>query len=187
MGNPPLPPLRIIPGFLGVHWLGALLEEVDLAQREITIYGKQVLQPRLTALYGSGAYRYSGQTLVAKPFPETMQGLRERVQERLGVVYDICLVNYYRDGRDGVGWHADDEREIDQTRPIASLSFGAVRSFQVREKGGGEISASSTYRLGGGDLLVMDPGMQGGWLHSIPKTAKPVGPRLNLTFRGLVG
>ena len=93
------------------------------------------------------------------------------------------LLNYYRDGRDTMGWHADDEPELDPEAPIASLSLGASRTFRLRPRG--VAAAPLDLELGDGDLLVMDPPTQRHWQHALPRRLRLREPRLNLTFRKL--
>jgi alkylated DNA repair dioxygenase AlkB len=96
------------------------------------------------------------------------------------------LANLYRDGRDSVGWHADAEPELGPSRDdiaIASLSLGAARRFVLKHRRTGELRS---YELGDGALLVMSGRTQLDWVHALPKTRRPAGPRINLTFRVIV-
>ena len=141
------------------------------------------LQPRLIASYGDAgvSYRYSGRDYEAEAWPAVLLELRERVQSVCGR-YNYCLCNLYRSGQDSMGWHADDEPELGET--IGSLSFGAERRFRIRHNLTREVR---TFPAGHGTLIVMGGSMQQHWQHCIPKTKRPVGERVNLTFREVRG
>lgn len=151
-------------------------------QRSVRVFGRTVPQPRLVALLGA-AYGYSGLQLGSAPMPGWAAELLARVSEVAGCRFNSILLNRYRDGRDSIAWHRDDERELGQRPIVASLSLGAARRFLVRERATKEVSE---VLLGHGDLLVMPAGMQDTHEHSIPKTAV-AGERISLTFRRLVG
>ncbi|MCW8193352.1 alpha-ketoglutarate-dependent dioxygenase AlkB [Proteobacteria bacterium 005FR1] len=159
-------------------------------QSTITIAGRKVLIPRLNAWYGDPgmSYRYSGTRFEAFPWTGELAELRSKVQ---GTADEFCgpvqfainsaLLNLYRDGNDSVGWHADNEAELGPQPQIASLSLGATRRFvlkQRRDKG-----RRLELELTSGSLLLMLGDLQQHWLHAVPKTRKPVGERINLTFR----
>jgi alkylated DNA repair dioxygenase AlkB len=105
-------------------------------------------------------------------------------EEFAGVAFNSLLANLYRNGQDGMGWHADDERELGPTPVIGSLSFGAARKFQLRRRDNHR--EKRELELASGDLLVMSGRTQTFWQHQVPKTSRPVGPRINLTFRQIV-
>jgi alkylated DNA repair dioxygenase AlkB len=115
------------------------------------------------------------------PWTSELLGIRHRVEEFSGQRYNSVLLNLYRDGRDGMGWHADDEPELGREPVIASVSFGATRRFKLRHRR--SRSAASTLDLAHGDLLLMAGATQHHYVHAVPKTARPVGARVNLTFR----
>jgi len=110
-------------------------------------------------------------------------GLRAKVSEAAGAAFNSVLANLYRDGRDAMGWHADDERELGPEPVIASLSLGAARRFALKHRASGE---RLNLALQPGSLLIMRGPTQRHWLHALPRTARPVGERLNLTFRRIV-
>ncbi len=182
------PPLTLHEAFLAPADADAafatLLAETPWAQRSLRIAGRAVAEPRLTAWYGEPGrrYRYSGLTLDPLPFTPFLRGLKAAVEAVAQERFDSLLVNRYRDGRDSVGWHADNEPELGPDPLIASLSLGAVRRFVLKPRRG---EGRHALDLGHGSLLVMGRGCQRDWLHAVPKTAVPVGPRLNLTFRRL--
>ncbi|WP_307729968.1 alpha-ketoglutarate-dependent dioxygenase AlkB family protein [Massilia phyllostachyos] len=160
--------------------LARLVEETAWRQDSIVVYGKRHLQPRLSAWHGDKAYRYSGLTLAPLPFTPLLDTIRHAAQLATGREYNSVLLNYYRDGRDSMGMHSDDEPELGAEPVIASVSFGAERIFVLRHKTGGE---SVKLPLSDGSLLFMGGVLQNHWLHGINKTSKPVGARINLTFR----
>jgi alkylated DNA repair dioxygenase AlkB len=113
-----------------------------------------------------------------------VQRLKARVEAELGVRFNSLLLNRYRDGRDRLHWHADDEPELDPRAPIASLSLGSSRSFRLRPRHAPEDGRSPLgFELGMGDLLGMDPPTQEHWLHQVPPRLRLNGERINLTFR----
>lgn len=157
-----------------------LQTEIAWEQHTIRIHGRTVPTPRLTAWMGDSAYRYSGLVNEPQPWPSALAGLRDRLRRELGFAFNSCLANLYRDGSDSMGYHADDEPELGPRPVIASISLGARRRFALRHRSSGE---RWTWELGEGDLLVMSDESQSEYRHAVPKTAKPVGPRMNLTFR----
>jgi alkylated DNA repair dioxygenase AlkB len=160
-----------------------LLENTPWQQDEITVYGKKHLQPRLTALYGNEGkhYSYSNITMQPHSWTLTLQKIKSLVENISETNFTTVLLNYYRDGSDSNGWHADNEKELGTNPVIASLSLGAERSFQLKHNS--DVSQKKTIILENGSLLLMKGTTQHFWKHQIPKTAKPVAPRINLTFR----
>ncbi|MEO8011625.1 MAG: alpha-ketoglutarate-dependent dioxygenase AlkB, partial [Dokdonella sp.] len=108
----------------------------------------------------------------------------DELAQRLGIRFNGVLANRYRDGQDSMGWHSDDERELGEQPLIASLSFGAVRRFRLRHKNSG--AKPIAIELESGSLLVMAGATQQNYRHDLPKTARAVGERINLTFRRIV-
>jgi alkylated DNA repair dioxygenase AlkB len=157
-----------------------LLAETAWRHETIVVYGKRHLQPRLTAWHGEASYTYSGLRLEALPMTPLLGQLRSAVEAATGHRYNSVLLNYYRDGADSMGMHSDDEPELGPHPAIASLSYGATRSFILRHK---RSKRTLKLDLADGNLLLMAGSLQKNWLHGINKTAKPTGPRLNLTFR----
>ena len=160
--------------------LARLLEEIDWRQDAARIMGRSVPLPRLTAWHGDAAYRYSGIDNPPRPWLPLLLELKAVAKASAGSRFNSVLLNLYRDGRDGMGWHSDDERSLGPEPVIASLSFGAVRRVRLKHKRTGETVA---LELPSGSCLVMAGALQHHWRHALPKTAKPVGPRVNLTFR----
>jgi alkylated DNA repair dioxygenase AlkB len=163
----------------------ALATEIPLRTDTFAMFGHRVAVPRLISWHGDPGcrYRYSGQTYEPAPWTPGLARIRALLCARTGLAWNAALANYYRDGNDSVGWHADDERELGPSRDdiaIASLSFGATRRFAMRHRASSERRALD---LTDGSLLVMRGTTQRHWRHALPKTAARVGPRLNLTFR----
>jgi alkylated DNA repair dioxygenase AlkB len=160
--------------------LARLLEETTWEQPVITLFGRTVPTPRLTAWTGDHAYRYSGVVHEPRPWSPTLQTLRDRLVAELGAPFDSCLANLYRDGSDSMGWHSDDEPELGPRPTIASVSLGARRRFALRHRASGQ---RWSVDLGEGDLLVMRDESQADYRHAVPKLTRALAPRLNLTFR----
>ena len=162
----------------------ALREQTAWEQRYVKIYGKRYAEPRLTAWYGEAGkqYSYSGITLQPLPWTPLLLELKARVDVAARTTFNSVLLNFYRDGRDSNGWHQDNEPELGQNPVIASVSFGATRRFQLRHKFNQHVPRLAL-DLTPGSLLLMAGPTQHFWQHQIPKTAKAVAPRINLTFR----
>jgi len=160
-----------------------LRNEIPWRQDNITVFGKTYPQPRLTALFGNEGKPYSYSNIVMQPHPwnPLLMFIKNEVEEACQEYFTTVLLNYYRDGRDSNGWHADNERELGRNPVIASVSFGAERNFQLQHNTIREQKLK--INLEQGSLLVMKGATQHFWKHQIAKTTQPVGPRINLTFR----
>jgi alkylated DNA repair dioxygenase AlkB len=160
-----------------------LLQNIPWQQDEITVYGKKHLQPRLTALYGNEGKPYSYSNIVMQPHHWTppLQKIKSLVANVSETNFTSVLLNYYRDGRDSNGWHADNEKELGTNPIIASVSLGAERTFQLKHNT--DLSLKKTILLEHGSLLLMKGTTQHFWKHQVPKTTKHVESRINLTFR----
>lgn len=178
--------LRLWPRAFAPDDADALLQRlrsgIDWQSEEILIFGERRRVPRLVAWHGDPgtAYTYSGTVHEPQPWTEALSDVRARVECLTGCRFNSVLLNLYRDGRDCMGWHADDERELGRDPVIASVSLGATRRFRLRRRGG---KTSTSIDLAHGDLLLMAGATQQHYLHALPKTARPVGERVNLTFR----
>jgi alkylated DNA repair dioxygenase AlkB len=163
---------------------GRLFDELMAAiswRREIaTLMGRRVPIPRLTAWHGEAGYVYSGIRMTPMPWNPPLLEIKAVAERCAGQAFNSVLLNLYRDGRDSVSWHADNEPGLGENPVIASVSLGAVRRFQMRHRGATDRVA---FDLPHGSCLVMAGATQHHWLHQVPKTARPVGPRINLTFR----
>lgn len=160
-----------------------LQQGVPWEVHRIRMFGRWVDSPRLSCWIGDpqAHYRYSGTDFVPHPWPAALLPLRERLQQRCGARFNSVLANRYRDGRDSMGWHSDDEPELGTQPLIASLSLGAARRFLLRRRD--DRAQVTEFVLGHGDLLVMAGDTQRHYQHALPKTARPMGERINLTFR----
>lgn len=167
-------------------YLQYLTYEIPWMQEPIVMFGKTLMQPRLTAFYGDQGmeYTYSGLTMKATRWTDRMQQLKERIEAKCGTVFNVCLLNYYRDGQDHMGWHRDNERSLGQVPLIASLSFGGTRIFQFRKYV--EKMPVISLELDHGSLLLMKGETQRYWEHRVTKTTVAVRPRINLTFRTVI-
>lgn len=153
---------------------------------EIRIRGRAIKQPRLTAWYGDPgcSYTYSGLAHSPAPWSPLLAQLKKHVEEITRTVFNSALLNAYRNGRDSVGYHADNEPELGPRPTIASLSFGEEREFGLRPSRG-RSGRSHKIRLASGSLLIMAGDTQKNWLHGIEKVSEPCGPRINITFRSV--
>lgn len=150
-----------------------------------------VVQPRLMCWFGDSGYTYSGQTIAPHKLSPLLEMLRDRVQEKTGFEFNSLLANLYRDDKDGVDWHSDAVECLGRAPTIASLSFGATRTFELRQNpvaGGNEdedfkLSQHVKVPLEAGMLIVMEDAMQADWQHRVPKEYHHREPRINLTFR----
>ncbi len=159
-----------------------LLYSLCWRQERIHLFGRNLVQPRLTAWYGDpdARYRYSGVTLEPSPWLPVLADLRLRLSKALQHDFNSVLANLYRTGEDSMGWHSDNEPELGRQPVIASLSLGATRRFDLRHRRSG---ARHQLELEDGSLLMMAGTLQQCWQHRIAKTKRPIGPRINLTFR----
>jgi alkylated DNA repair dioxygenase AlkB len=160
-----------------------LKENIPWQQDDITLFGKTHLQPRLTALFGNEGkpYSYSNITMQPNQWSQNLLQIKNKVEKVCKVQFSTVLLNLYRDGKDSNGWHADDEKELGKNPIIASVSFGAERFFHLKHKKNLELKHKLL--LQHGSLLLMQGETQHFWKHQIAKTAKPIAPRINLTFR----
>ena len=132
--------LRLYPHLFSAResarYLDALKQEVDWKSERITLFGRAVALPRKTAWFGDPGmrYTYSGISVEPVPWTPTLLGIRARVEEASGSTFNSVLLNLYRDGRDSVSWHSDDEPELGEDPVIGSVSFGSERPFQLRHK-----------------------------------------------------
>ena len=163
-----------------------LISEIDWKQYQIKIFGKTLDQPRLTAYYGEDHpyYAYSNIKLQPIPFTPILLSIKNKIEALTLEKFNGVLLNYYRNGDDSMGWHADDEKELGTNPVIASLSFGASRNFQLQHSLDKSIS-KATIVLNDASLLIMKGVTQHFWKHQIPKQ-KNKGPRINLTFRKII-
>lgn len=163
-----------------------LLKETPWQHDEITIFGKKILQPRLTCLYGNEGkpYSYSGLTMQPHRWNSTITHIKEEVENVCNEHFTTVLANLYRNEKDSNGWHADNEKELGRNPIIASVSFGEERKFQLKHISDANIKLS--LNLNHGSLLLMKESSQILYKHQIPKSTKPKKNRINLTFRTIL-
>ena len=163
-----------------------LLLTIPWQQDDIKVFGKVHAQPRLTALFGNEGKSYSYSNIKMQPhsWNPILQNLKLKAEAVSETEFTTVLLNLYRDGKDSNGWHADNEKELGTNPVIASLSFGADRYFHLQHNNDKNLKLKIL--LEHGSLLVMKGTTQHFWKHQIPKTAKPIGSRINLTFRSIV-
>ncbi len=157
-----------------------LMETLPLRMHEVVVFGQRHYQPRQVCWHGPESFTYSGLTLDPDPWTDELLEVQALLLAHLGIEFNSVLVNHYRDGKDSVGWHADDEESFGPEPIIATISLGEPRLFCLKRKDGSE---RKRMILEGGSLFVMGKTVQRDWLHSVPKTKIPVGPRLSLTYR----
>jgi len=161
----------------------ALRAEIPWEVHRIRLFGRELDSPRLSCWIGDpgAAYAYSGARFQPRPWPAALLPVRARLHAELGIDFNSVLANLYRDGRDSMGWHSDDESELGPRPVIASLSLGATRRFMLkpRRDPGDKLALD----LPSGSLLLMRGDTQRHYRHALPRTARQVGPRINLTFR----
>ena len=167
------------------RYFAALRETIPWEQGRLKFFGKEVLEPRLSAWFGDRDYVYSGRSLRANPFPAIVRELAERAEASIHARFNSVLLNLYRDGQDSMGLHSDDERELGSNPLIASVSLGAPRRFVLRAKKKNAL-APLDLELPHGSLLLMGGSCQHQFRHGLPKSARVTGARINLTFRWIV-
>lgn len=150
---------------------------------EVKVFGKWHKLRRQVAWYGTADYRYSGQIKTAQPWLPVLLEIKTQVEELTKDSYQGVLLNYYPDGLAGMGWHADDERDLVPDAAIASVSFGATRRFDLRHQDGEKLSID----LEDGSVLIMAGALQQYWKHQVPVQRKIKESRINLTFRVMMG
>ncbi|MFM7268934.1 MAG: alpha-ketoglutarate-dependent dioxygenase AlkB family protein [Cyanobium sp.] len=177
-----------------------LSAEISWSQPLVRVHGRLHRVPRLVAWYGDPGccYRYSGLRHDPQPWTPLLERLRDGLEEALGLRFNSLLLNRYRSGFDRMGWHADDEPELDHRHAIASLSLGASRDLRFRPRAplpapdqregridAGDAAGPEAFNLAlaDGDLLLMDPPTQQHWQHALPVRRRERQERFNLTFR----
>ncbi len=163
----------------------ALLNDIEWRNDEAIIFGKKIITKRKVAWYGERPfeYTYSKVTKLALPWTKELIELKQLTEHESGDTYNSCLLNLYHNGTEGMAWHSDGEKDLIKDGAIASLSFGAERTFAFKHKATKE---KVSLTLEHGSLLVMKGTTQTHWLHRLPPTKKISQPRVNLTFRTIV-
>lgn len=171
----------------GYRYFAHLQQTIAWQQYTATVFAQQYPSPRLSAWYGDAraTYRYSGATYRPQPWSPILRALRVRVETATAAAFNSVLLNYYRNGDDCMGSHSDDERGLGPRPLIASLSLGATRRFILHPRLDNPRPCIKI-NLPHGSLLLMSGHCQRDWKHSLARTKKPVGPRINLTFRRIL-
>lgn len=162
-----------------------LMDEIPWENDRHIIFGREIITKRKMAWFGDKpfTYTYSHIPRKAHPWIPVLQELKKKIEEKTGESFNSCLLNLYHSGEEGMGWHADDEKELKPNGAIASLSFGAERKFVFKHKTTAQLVQTT---LAHGSLLVMKGRTQVHWLHRLPVTKKVSLPRINLTFRTIL-
>jgi alkylated DNA repair dioxygenase AlkB len=160
-----------------------LRDEIAWEQHHLTIFGRRVASPRQSLWVGDtdAVYAYSGTRFAPHAWTPTLTQLRKRVEALCAQPFNSVLCNLYRDGRDSMGAHSDDEPELGPEPTIASLSFGAARRFRLRHKRDAHVQLA--LELPSGSLLVMAGATQRNYRHDLPRALRVHEARINLTFR----
>jgi alkylated DNA repair dioxygenase AlkB len=159
--------------------LSHLIVNTPWKQTTQKLWNKDYLTPRLTCWYGE-----TDKIPGTLPWTPELQAIREMVEPLAGIKFNTVLLNYYRDGNDSVAWHSDKETIMGSQPVIASVSFGEVRCFDIRNKA--DHRERYSIRLEHGSFLLMKAGLQEGWEHRVAKSVRSFNPRINLTFRLVV-
>ena len=167
------------------EYFDSLLQNIPWKNDEVVVFGKRIVTKRKTAWYGDSnyVYIYSNTIKQALPWTRELVNLKQIVENLSNTKFNSCLLNLYHNGNEGMGWHSDDEKSIEDNSTIASVSLGAERKFSFKHK---QSNKTISVLLEHGSLLLMKDATQKNWLHSLPKSSKITLPRINLTFRIMV-
>ena len=177
---------RLFSGKEADYYFEKLLAAIDWRNDEAIIYGKKIVTKRKVAWYGEKPFEYTYSNITKQALPWTKELLEFKfiAEKESGDTYNSCLLNLYHTGEEGMAWHSDGETDLKKNGAIASLSFGAERKFAFKHK---HTAEKVELLLEHGSLLVMKGTTQTHWLHRLPPTKKITTPRVNLTFRTIVG
>lgn len=158
-------------------------KNINWRHDKLKMYGKEVYLPRYSAWYGNKdkSYTYSGLTLQPNTWNKGLNYIKNKIEKVSNTKFNSVLMNWYRDGKDYIGWHSDAEKELGKNPVIGSVNFGATRRFLIRRKD--DHSIKLEFPLMHGTLLIMRGELQHFWQHSVPKQKKVKKTRINLTFR----
>jgi alkylated DNA repair dioxygenase AlkB len=167
------------------HWQQLLAQKADWKNDELLMFGKKIVTSRKVALYADNTttYTYSKQTKLALAWTTDLLQLKQIIESKTAQTFNMCLLNLYHHGKESMGWHSDNETELQANGSIASLSLGAERKFMFKHK---ESKKVISLNLEHGSLLLMQGTIQQHWQHQLPPMAKVETPRINLTFRNRV-
>jgi alkylated DNA repair dioxygenase AlkB len=169
---------------VGILSYNTLMEDVPWVNRDAPREECFMASNDLEYTYGKGE---NARTYRSVPMHPLVQILMDKLNECFLTNYNVCFLNYYKSGKQHLGWHADDSPEMDADHPIAVISFGAERYIWVKEREyKGNIPDEDKYLLENGSLFIMPAGFQKDHLHKIPKHDRECGGRISLTFRRFV-
>jgi alkylated DNA repair dioxygenase AlkB len=177
-----------IPGFFDPEHCAALFTSlqstIDWKEDQLLMFGKLITTKRKVAWVGDAgcSYTYSGVKKFPQAWTADLLHIKHKLESLAHSTFNSCLLNLYHDGDEGMGWHSDDEKELDSAAPIASVSLGGTRKFAFKHK---LDKTSVSLFLEDGSVLLMQPPTQEFWQHSLTKTKRAVAPRINLTFRAI--
>ena len=167
-----------------------LLNELPWQSDIVTLFGKTHITTRQIVWMGDtdADYQYSGHVRQTVPWSDIVFHVKQKIEQALAEVgvttnFNTCLLNYYPSGADGMGYHADDEKELGHQPVIASLSLGATRKFVFKHK---KTQDKVELYLESGQLVVMHGDTQTFWKHTITKTKTVDAGRISLTFRHML-
>ena len=168
----------------------SLLTELPWQPDVVTLFGKTHVTTRQIVWMGDSniSYQYSGHSRQALEWSNTVFHMKHHIEEQLAKIgihtrFNSCLLNYYPSGEDGMGYHADDEKELGPQPIIAALSLGATRKFVFKHK---KTQDKVELFLESGQLIVMHGETQTFWKHTITKTKTVNEGRISLTFRQMI-
>ena len=170
---------------LARQYFNDLHDRISWEHDEFQMYGKKIITNRKVAWYGSKPfdYTYSHKTRKAEIWTRELKEIKQLIEIESRDSFNSCLLNLYFEGRDGMGWHSDNEKELLPNATIASISLGSDRKFSFKHK---TTKETISLTLSNGSLLLMKGEIQEYWLHQLPKTKKIIGPRINLTYRSII-
>lgn len=177
---------KIMPNQHAQDYFNKLYATIAWKHDEAIIFGKHIVTNRKVALYGDKEfnYVYSKINKQALVWTNELKELKSLVENITETTFNSCLVNLYHHGQEGMSWHSDNEKTLERDNTIASLSFGADRKFSFKHK---TTKQTISLTLEKGSLLLMKGETQTHWLHMLPKMSKITAPRINLTFRTIIG
>ena len=177
-----------IPGFFDPEHCAALFTSlqstINWKEDQLLMFGKLITTKRKVAWVGDAgcSYTYSGVKKFPQAWTADLLHIKHKLESLTHSAFNSCLLNLYHDGDEGMGWHSDDEKELDSAAPIASVSLGGARKFAFKHK---LDKTNVSLFLEDGSVLLMQPPTQEFWQHSLTKTKRAVAPRINLTFRAI--
>jgi alkylated DNA repair dioxygenase AlkB len=165
------------------YFMDKLITDIPWQQKVVNMYGKKLLTPRLMLWMGEPghSYSFSGEKHNPTPWTEDILSIKKQIEPIAGVTFNSVLLNYYRNGNDSMAWHSDNEPELGYHPLVASVTFGQVRNFDIRNKK--DHAQKFSIKLENGSYLLMKGDLQENWEHRIAKSTKPMNARINLTFR----